>query len=67
MNKNLSYIIENFPLIPKELLDSLNECFDIRKMVKYDSSVEYLKGVQDVLDFLETRYKDQHNTLEEEE
>lgn len=66
MNKDLSYIIENFPLVPKELLDNLKECFDIRKMVKYNSSVEYLKGVQDVLDFLETRYKDQNTTLEEE-
>lgn len=67
MNKNRNYIAENFPLIPKELLESLKEYYDIRKLVKYSDSVDYLRGVQEVLDFLETKFKDQNNILEDEE
>lgn len=66
-NKSLEELIGNFPLVPKELLDYFKECMDIRRMVKYCDSADYLRGVQDALDFLEARYKDQNSTLEDEE
>lgn len=67
MDKDLSELIENFPLVSKELLDSIKKCLDIRKMVKYSDSADYLRGVQDAIDFLEARYKDQNTILEGEE
>lgn len=67
MDKELEDIIENFPLVSKELLDNLKKCLDIRKMVKYCDTAEYLRGIQDAIDFLESRYKDQNTILEDEE
>jgi hypothetical protein len=49
--------LEYFPNVPKELLDRLKEDFDIRKMLKYRPDVEYLKGVQAVLDYLEEKHE----------
>lgn len=46
------------PPISKELLDHLKDTFDVRKMLSYSVELEYLKGIQSVLNYLEFNYKD---------
>ena len=53
---------EYFPVVSKELLDSLKDKLDIRKVIKYNPSIDYLKGIQDTIDFLELKFKEQNNT-----
>lgn len=55
-------IDDYFPVVSKELLDALKEELDIRKMIKYNPSVEYLKGIQDTIDFLEQKFNEQNDT-----
>lgn len=52
---------DDFPLVNKELLERLKKDLDIRKLIKYNPSVEYLKGVQDTLDYLELKFNEQRN------
>lgn len=47
------------PHISEELLEHLKEVFDTRKMLSYSVELEYLKGVQQVLNYLEYNYKEQ--------
>ena len=47
------------PHISEELLDHLKEVFDTRKMLSYSVELEYLKGVQQVLNYLDYQYKEQ--------
>lgn len=51
-----------FPVVSKELLDALKDKLDIRKTIKYNPSVEYLRGVQDTIDFLEQKFNEQNDT-----
>lgn len=53
---------EYFPVVSKELLDALKDKLDIRKVIKYNTSIDYLKGIQDTIDFLELKFKEQNNT-----
>lgn len=53
---------EYFPVVSKELLDALKDKLDIRKVIKYNPSIDYLKGIQDTIDFLELKFKEQNNT-----
>lgn len=55
-------IDDYFPVVSKELLDALKEELDIRKMIKYNPSVEYLMGVQYTIDFLEQKFNEQNDT-----
>lgn len=49
---------EDFPKCSNTFLKKLKEQFDIRKMIHYSSDdARYLKGVQDVLDFIEFTQK----------
>lgn len=54
-------LFDNFPAVPNELLDGLKEIFDIRKMIRYKPTIDYCGGVQDVLDFLENKFKEQNH------
>lgn len=56
------------PKVPKELLEHVKDRWDIRKNISYEQSVDYLKGVQDVLDYLDYLYLYNYNNddLEEE-
>lgn len=48
--------------IKKSLLKELERLFDIRKLVQYpDTTLEFLRGVQYVLDTLNTINKEQNN------
>lgn len=53
---------EYFPVVSKELLGALKDKLDIRKVIKYNPSIDYLKGIQDTIDFLELKFKEQNNT-----
>ena len=46
---------EDFPKCSNVFLKKLKEVFDIRKIIKHNPDVNYLKGVQEVLDFIEWR------------
>ena len=52
--------LEDFPYIPKNLLDKLKDVFDIRKMIWYETSRDTLMGIQQVIHYLEERYEHQH-------
>lgn len=52
---------EPFPYIPKELLEKIQDVFDIRKMIWYETSRDTLMGIQQVVHFLEEKYKQQSN------
>lgn len=54
-------IYKDFPNFSQTFLKKLKETFDIRKMCRYTDKVEYLRGVQDVIDFLDNvqKYKDE--------
>ena len=51
--------LEDFPYIPKNLLDKLKDVFDIRKMIWYETSRDTLMGIQQVIHYLEERYEHQ--------
>lgn len=51
---------EPFPYIPKELLEKIQDVFDIRKMIWYETSRDTLMGIQQVVHFLEEKYKQQN-------
>lgn len=53
--------LEDFPYIPKNLLDKLKDVFDIRKMIWYETSRDTLMGIQQVIHYLEERYEHQNN------
>jgi len=44
---------KDFPRCSKVFLEKLKEVFDIRKLIRYSQTNDYLRGVQDVLDFIE--------------
>lgn len=50
---------EPFPYVPKDLLEKVQEIFDIRKMVWYETSRDTLMGIQQVVHFLEEKFKHQ--------
>lgn len=50
---------EPFPYVPKDLLEKVQEIFDIRKMVWYETSRDTLMGIQQVVHFLEEKFKQQ--------
>lgn len=52
-NKDIGADWDKLPKVPKNLLEHLKEKFDIRRSIAYEQSLEYLKGVQDVLDYLD--------------
>lgn len=52
--------LEDFPYIPKNLLDKLKDVFDIRKMIWYETSRDTLMGIQQVIHYLEERYEHQN-------
>ena len=54
-------LYKDFPNFSQTFLKKLKETFDIRKMCRYTDKVEYLRGVQDVLDFLDNvqKYKEE--------
>lgn len=57
----------DFPYISKELLERLDDDFDIRRIVGNASyTKDYLEGIQSVLDYLHSRYDDQLKTDEED-
>lgn len=53
--------LEDFPYIPKNLLEKLKDVFDIRKMIWYETSRDTLMGIQQVIHYLEERYEHQNN------
>lgn len=64
MENNESNVIdmdEDFPYIPKDLLERVQKDFDIRKMVWYSDSRDLLMGIQQVISYLEDRYNKQIN------
>ena len=54
-------LYKDFPSFSNTFYKKLKETFDVRKMCRYTDKIEYLRGVQDVLDFLDNvrRYKDE--------
>lgn len=50
-----------FPYIPKDLVDSLKEVFDIRKIIWHETSRDTLMGIQQVIYFLEAKFEEQNN------
>lgn len=50
---------EDFPYVPKDLLEKIQEVFDIRKMIWYETSRDTLMGIQQVVHFLEEKFKRQ--------
>ena len=42
-NNNVVDIDEDFPYIPKELLERIQKDFDIRKMIWYQQVISYLE------------------------
>lgn len=47
------------PKVSKEFLDHIKDVFDIRKIIMGDKTVDYLKGIQDVLNYIEiNNYKE---------
>lgn len=51
---------ETFPYIPKELLDKLKSTFDIREMIWYETSRDTLMGIQQVISYLDSKFKKQN-------
>lgn len=61
MNKEENNVVEEeeFPYVPKDLIDKLEEVFDIRKIIWYEKSNETLMGIQQVLTFLRNKHDKQ--------
>lgn len=60
-NNNVVDIDEDFPYIPKELLERIQKDFDIRKMIWYSDDRNLLMGIQQVISYLEDHYNKQAN------
>ena len=60
-NNNVVDIDEDFPYIPKELLERIQKDFDIRKMIWYSDDRNLLMGIQQVISYLEDHYNKQTN------
>ena len=58
---NVIDIDEDFPYIPKELLERIQKDFDIRKMIWYSDDRNLLMGIQQVISYLEGHYNKQTN------
>lgn len=50
-------LYKDFPRCSNKFLEELKKTYDIRKLVRYSESTDYLRGVQDVLDFIEMTQK----------
>lgn len=59
--ENVVDIDEDFPYIPKDLLERIQKDFDIRKMIWYSDDRNLLMGIQQVISYLEDRYNKQSN------
>lgn len=57
--RNVVDIDEDFPYIPKDLLERIQEDFDIRKMIWYSDDRNLLMGIQQVITYLENHYNKQ--------
>lgn len=51
---------EEFPYVPKDLIEKLEDVFDIRKMIWYEKSNETLLGIQQVVTYLRNKYDKQN-------
>ena len=60
-NNNVVDIDEDFPYIPKELLERIQKDFDIRKMIWYSDDRNLLMDIQQVISYLEDHYDKQLN------
>lgn len=62
MNKEENNIVEEeeFPYVPKDLIEKLEDVFDIRKMIWYEKSNETLLGIQQVVTYLRNKYDKQN-------
>ena len=58
---NVVDIDEDFPYIPKDLLERIQKDFDIRKMIWYTDDRNLLMGIQQVIFYLEEHYNKQTN------
>ena len=56
---NVVDIDEDFPYIPKDLLERIQKDFDIRKMIWYYDDRNLLMGIQQVISYLEDHYNKQ--------
>ena len=61
-NNNVVDIDEDFPYIPKELLERIQKDFDIRKMIWYSDDRNLLMGIQQGISYLEDHYNKQTNS-----
>lgn len=62
MNKEENNVVEEeeFPYVPKDLIERLEDVFDIRKMIWYEKSNETLLGIQQVVTYLRHKYDKQN-------
>lgn len=62
MNKEENNVVEEeeFPYVPKDLIEKLEDIFDIRKMIWYEKSNETLLGIQQVVTYLRNKYDKQN-------
>lgn len=62
MNKEENNVVEEeeFPYVPKDLIEKLEDVFDIRKMIWYENSNETLLGIQQVVAYLRHKYDKQN-------
>ena len=58
---NVIDIDEDFPYVPKDLLERVQKDFDIRKMIWYSDDRNLLMGIQQVISDLEDHYNKQIN------
>lgn len=61
MNKEENNVVEEeeFPYVPKDLIEKLEDVFDIRKMIWYEKSNETLLGIQQVVTYLRHKHDKQ--------
>ena len=62
MNKEENNVVEEeeFPYVPKALIEKLEDVFDIRKMIWYEKSNETLLGIQQVVTYIRHKYDKQN-------
>lgn len=62
MNKEENNVVEEeeFPYVPKALIEKLEDVFDIRKMIWYEKSNETLLGIQQVVAYLRHKHDKQN-------
>lgn len=62
MNKEETNVVEEeeFPYVPKDLIERLEDIFDIRKMIWYEKSNETLLGIQQVVTYLRNKHDKQN-------